>query len=73
MSAVVKKPAEKGGNVVIWPIKMSEKKALRQLRDTNCYKCLTFNPLVRFKEQLNDLLRRGVERGQVKQFDFFAG
>lgn len=39
------KPSNKGGNVVIWPICLYEKEALKQLHDKSYYKQLFFNPL----------------------------
>lgn len=44
---IVIKQSDKVGNVVIWPTSMYEKLALKQLRNTNCYKWLPTNPLGR--------------------------
>lgn len=65
MTDVVFKPADKGGNVVVWPCTMYEKEALRQLRDTSCYKRLTFNPLRKYKVELNVILMKGVTCGVI--------
>ncbi|XP_069610910.1 uncharacterized protein [Ranitomeya imitator] len=55
------KPADKGGNIVVWPTSMYEKEVYRQLNDKVCYKKLTYNPLSTFKAQLQSILDRAVE------------
>lgn len=40
MKEVVIKPSDEGGNIVIWPIKIYEREALKQLRDATCYRKL---------------------------------
>ncbi|XP_073425439.1 uncharacterized protein [Dendrobates tinctorius] len=62
---VVLKPADKGGNVVIWPKLLYEKEALRQLNNNICYKRLTFNPLLSFVTQLNKILDLAVSNGVI--------
>ncbi|XP_077117394.1 uncharacterized protein LOC143773978 [Ranitomeya variabilis] len=59
---IVIKPADKGGNIVIWPTKLYEAEAYRLLRDTSCYKKLTYNPLSSYKEQLRKILWKAEER-----------
>ncbi|XP_056423852.1 uncharacterized protein LOC130362821 [Hyla sarda] len=58
---VVIKPSDKGGNVVLWPSHMYEKEMFRQLRDSNCYKRLTFNPLMSYQQELAHILDNAVE------------
>lgn len=59
------KPAAKGGNVVVWPIKIYEREALRQLKDPVCYKWLTFNPMMKFRMELKNILVKGAEKGII--------
>ncbi|KAM4029694.1 uncharacterized protein ACNLHF_022451 [Anomaloglossus baeobatrachus] len=56
MSDITIKPADKGGNIVIWPVSAYEKEAFRQLRDTVCYRKLTFNPLAKYTEELKKIV-----------------
>ncbi|KAM4043149.1 uncharacterized protein ACNLHF_013530 isoform 1-T1 [Anomaloglossus baeobatrachus] len=65
LSNVVLKPADKGGNIVIWPSDMYEKEAFRQLSDSACYKKLTYNPLSSFSAQLKNILKRATDDGVV--------
>ncbi|XP_075707677.1 uncharacterized protein LOC142742116 isoform X3 [Rhinoderma darwinii] len=58
---VIFKAADKGGNVVVWPCTMYEAEANRQLRDKQCYKKLTFNPLSSFRSELQVKLLQAVE------------
>lgn len=44
MKDVVIKQSDKGENVVVWPTKLHEREAMRQLQDTTCSKKLTYNP-----------------------------
>ncbi|CAJ0959960.1 unnamed protein product [Ranitomeya imitator] len=48
--------ADKGGNIVLWPIDMYAKEAKWQLSNTNCYQVLPFDPSVVFKKKLDRLL-----------------
>lgn len=52
MKDVVLEPADNGVNNVICPVKMYEKEAFRQLRNTKVYKKLMFNPLSSFQDAL---------------------
>ncbi|KAM4012040.1 uncharacterized protein ACNLHF_005390 isoform 1-T3 [Anomaloglossus baeobatrachus] len=65
LSDVVLKPADKGGNVVVWPTSLYEREAFRQLNNTVCYKKLTFNPLSSFNIQLNKILIRAKDDGII--------
>ncbi|XP_077118798.1 uncharacterized protein LOC143774899 [Ranitomeya variabilis] len=62
---VVFKPADKGGNVVVWPNSMYEKEAYRQLNNKVCYKKLTFNPLSAFSKQLGDIVKQARDAGTI--------
>ncbi|CAJ0944899.1 unnamed protein product [Ranitomeya imitator] len=55
------KPADKGGNIVVWPRSMYEKEVYRQLNDKVCYKKLTYNPLSTFRTQLQSIIDRAAE------------
>ncbi|XP_056386790.1 uncharacterized protein LOC130282519 isoform X2 [Hyla sarda] len=72
MKDVLFKPSDKGGNVVVWPSTLYEKEALRQLRDQNCYKKLTFNPTLKFQAELKDILLNAQEKGIIspKEVDY---
>ncbi|KAM4041148.1 uncharacterized protein ACNLHF_012329 isoform 1-T1 [Anomaloglossus baeobatrachus] len=63
MDDLVIKPSDKGGNVVLWPRALYEKEAMRQLRDPQCYRRLSYNPLTEFQSSLKKILDRGVEDG----------
>ncbi|CAJ0968644.1 unnamed protein product [Ranitomeya imitator] len=65
MKDIVIKPADKGGNVVLWPADMYEREAFRQLNMTHCYKKLANNPLNIFKSELDALLQQGVDSGVI--------
>ncbi|XP_056416058.1 uncharacterized protein LOC130357391 [Hyla sarda] len=58
LNDVIIKPADKGGNIIVWPREMYEAEARRQLRDNTCYKKLSFNPLISFKNSLEIILER---------------
>ncbi|CAJ0966054.1 unnamed protein product [Ranitomeya imitator] len=60
MPDVVIKPADKGGNIVIWPKTMYEKEAFRQLNDKTCYRKLTYNPLSAFCSKLDTILKKAI-------------
>ncbi|XP_077152056.1 uncharacterized protein LOC143816010 [Ranitomeya variabilis] len=60
---VVYKPADKGGNLVIWPCQMYEKQAYRLLDDVTCYWRVTFNPLLSFQEKLVNILDKAFIEG----------
>lgn len=63
--------SDKGGNVVLWPIKMYERKMYRQLRDEKFYKQFTFNPLSKYRIQLTNILLNALENRLLskQQFD----
>ncbi|XP_069605745.1 uncharacterized protein [Ranitomeya imitator] len=63
MHDVVIKPADKGGNVVIWPTVKYEKEAFRQLRDREAYTPLACNPLSKYSSELLEILDRALTRG----------
>lgn len=65
MSNILIKPASKGGNVVIWPVQMYEKEAMRQLKTVTCYKKLTFNPMSKFRDELQKFLYGGIDKGII--------
>ncbi|XP_073517629.1 uncharacterized protein [Phyllobates terribilis] len=58
---VVIKPADKGGNLVIWPNDLYEKQAAKILEFPGCYQKLTFNPLTQFQSQLIEILEKAFE------------
>ncbi|XP_056406904.1 uncharacterized protein LOC130298045 [Hyla sarda] len=58
LNDVIIKRADKGGNIIVWPREMYEAEARRQLRDNTCYKKLSFNPLISFKNSLEIILER---------------
>lgn len=62
---VVIKPSDKGENVVLWPTKLYEKEALRQLRVPQCYKKLTYNPLTKFKMELTNIIEDAVAQNII--------
>ncbi|XP_073403260.1 uncharacterized protein [Dendrobates tinctorius] len=55
---VVLKPADKGGNVVLWPTKLYEREAYRQLNNNICYKKLTYNPSSSYFNQLENIIKK---------------
>lgn len=63
MKEVIIKLSDKGGNVVLWPVKMHEREVMRQLRDSACYQKLTFNLTSKFQTQLQIILQEAVEKG----------
>ncbi|CAJ0952186.1 unnamed protein product [Ranitomeya imitator] len=62
---VVLKPADKGGNVVVWPKAVYEREAFRQLNNTVCYKKLTYNPLSAFSAKLESILKKALHNDIV--------
>lgn len=62
---IIIKPADKGGNIVLWPVSMYERDAFRQLRDTKMYRRLTFNPLSSFQEELTSLIDNAFQKGLI--------
>lgn len=70
MTDIVIKPSDKGGNVVIWPTRMYEKEALRQLRDVQHYKKLTFNPLIKFRNELQNILDDALDTGVINKKEY---
>ncbi|CAJ0958429.1 unnamed protein product [Ranitomeya imitator] len=65
MRDIIIKPADKGGNIFIQSTKMHEKEAFRQLRDTSCYRRLTFNPTLTFQGELHDILEKAYQEGVI--------
>lgn len=74
MKDVIFKPSDKGGNVVVWPIKSYEKEVYRQLRDTQCYQRLTFNPTAKYQQELQSILQMAIDRSVLtpKQVDYLT-
>ncbi|XP_077113870.1 uncharacterized protein LOC143769194 [Ranitomeya variabilis] len=62
---VVIKPADKGGNIVVWPTKLYLTEAYRLLRDSKCYKKLTYNPLISFRDELDKILQKALSDGVI--------
>ncbi|CAJ0928488.1 unnamed protein product [Ranitomeya imitator] len=65
MKQVVFKPADKGGNVVVWPIQLYEKEAFKQLNNTNCYQKLSSDPTAAFQRQLLGILNEALDKGLI--------
>ncbi|XP_077137818.1 uncharacterized protein LOC143803952 [Ranitomeya variabilis] len=61
MKDVVIKRADKGGNVVLWPIDLYEAEAFKQLLRPDHYKKFDALPLAMFQRELSHLLDEGVE------------
>ncbi|XP_071999215.1 uncharacterized protein [Engystomops pustulosus] len=72
MRDVVIKPSDKGGNVVVWPVKAYEREALRQLRDSSCYRKLTFNPLNKYTAELTTMLEQAFEDNIITRNQLMA-
>ncbi|CAJ0931577.1 unnamed protein product [Ranitomeya imitator] len=64
---VVIKPSDKGGNIVLWPSPMYEKETFRQLKDSSCYKHLTFNPTSMYQNQLRDMVEQAFYNGTISK------
>ncbi|XP_073419118.1 uncharacterized protein [Dendrobates tinctorius] len=62
---VVFKPADKGGNIVVWPSCKYEKEVFRQLRDPETYQKLPSDPGIRFSYELRRILERAFESGVI--------
>ncbi|CAJ0962602.1 unnamed protein product [Ranitomeya imitator] len=62
---VLIKPADKGGNIVLWPTEMYEKEAFRQLRDEDTYRRLSFNPTSIFQVELLDIIEEAFTDGLI--------
>lgn len=67
MKQVLIKPADKGGNLVIWPRGLYEREAFRQLRDQQCYQRLSFNPTISFQGSLRHLLDTAASKGTISR------
>ncbi|KAM4015995.1 uncharacterized protein ACNLHF_002507 [Anomaloglossus baeobatrachus] len=65
LEGVVIKPADKGGNVVVWPIQMYEREVFRQLRDQDTYTSLSGNPTKKFESELEDILEAALLQGVI--------
>ncbi|XP_073408530.1 uncharacterized protein [Dendrobates tinctorius] len=70
LSGVVFKPADKGGNIVVWPTHMYEREAHRQLRNRNTYERLSYNPTASFSLSLQRILVRALEGGIITKTVF---
>ncbi|CAJ0960586.1 unnamed protein product [Ranitomeya imitator] len=62
---IVIKPADKGGNVVLWPSALYEKEAFKHLRDKETYKKLDHNPTDAFSRELEGILVDAHDRGII--------
>ncbi|XP_056408621.1 uncharacterized protein LOC130313384 isoform X2 [Hyla sarda] len=62
---VVFKPADKGGNVVVWPISKYEREVFRQLKDKDTYAKLTSNPITQFSIRLGQILDSAFKSGII--------
>ncbi|XP_077118764.1 uncharacterized protein LOC143774874 [Ranitomeya variabilis] len=62
---IVIKPADKGGNIVLWPKTLYEKEAMRHLRDRVTYQRLDYNPLHKFTLELEAILEDAFEQGII--------
>ncbi|XP_075442459.1 uncharacterized protein LOC142487291 [Ascaphus truei] len=60
MRDIVIKPSDKGGNIVIWPEVMYEKEAYKQLKNTVCYTEIASDPTIRYKAEIDRILRSAV-------------
>ncbi|XP_077131129.1 uncharacterized protein LOC143785876 [Ranitomeya variabilis] len=67
MRDIVIKPADKGGNIIIQSTRMYEREAFRQLRDSSCYKRLTYNPTLSFQSELQEILERAFQEGVISK------
>ncbi|XP_069599809.1 uncharacterized protein [Ranitomeya imitator] len=66
--------ADKGGNIVFWPIDMYLKEARRQLSDAKCYQVLPSDPTDTFKKKLDRLLTSAKHNNILdnKEFKFLT-
>ncbi|KAM4034471.1 uncharacterized protein ACNLHF_021105 [Anomaloglossus baeobatrachus] len=62
---IIIKPADKGGNIVIWAVDNYKKEAFRQLRDKDTYSRLSYNPLQQFSLELLKILEVECENGII--------
>ncbi|CAJ0917029.1 unnamed protein product [Ranitomeya imitator] len=62
---VVYKPADKGGNLVVWPVDMYVRQANKLLKNETCYKRLVANPTTLFQQQLVVILERAYDDGLI--------
>ncbi|XP_073446703.1 LOW QUALITY PROTEIN: uncharacterized protein [Dendrobates tinctorius] len=67
LTDVVFKPADKGGNIVVWPHDKYEREAFRQLRDPNTYTRLSFNPLATFSLDLQRILLEALDNSVISR------
>lgn len=61
------KVADKGGNVVLWPIDMYTQEALRQLGNRTYYDKLPSDPMSIFKKKLDNLLLSAKSYGAINK------
>lgn len=64
---VLFKPADKGGNIVVWPKTMYETEVYRQLRNQACYKKLSYIPPLSFSKILKTILDGYRTDGTISQ------
>lgn len=64
------KEADKGGNVVVWPVKMYSQEAYSQLHDQKCYAKLPSDPTFVFKLKLDRLLMAAKNDGIIQKQEF---
>ncbi|KAM4038422.1 uncharacterized protein ACNLHF_016745 [Anomaloglossus baeobatrachus] len=71
LEGVIIKPADKGGNVVVWPSAMYEREVYKQLRNTDFYQMLPSNPTNGFLTQLTLILENALASGTItkKMYD----
>ncbi|CAJ0955519.1 unnamed protein product [Ranitomeya imitator] len=62
---VVYKPADKGGNLVVWPVDMYVRQAHKLLKNETCYKRLVSNPTALFQQELIVILERAYDDGLI--------
>ncbi|XP_069610950.1 zinc finger protein 208-like [Ranitomeya imitator] len=62
---VVFKPADKGGNLVVWPHHLYEKQAYILLDNKECYKKMSTNPIKTFQDELCGILEEAFADGII--------
>ncbi|XP_073508111.1 uncharacterized protein [Phyllobates terribilis] len=62
---IVIKPADKGGNVVLWPKEKYEREAYKQLKDRDTYLKVQNNPLPSFSAELEMILYEAFSQGII--------
>ncbi|XP_075208158.1 uncharacterized protein LOC142313057 [Anomaloglossus baeobatrachus] len=71
---LVIKEADKGGNIVLWPVKLYLEEAQRQLSNRNVYQPLPSDPTNVFKTKVDRLLLDAHQKGIIskKELDFLS-